>query len=287
MNDEAQMTVKWLQDQFPDLQNIEPLSKGGQKIVLSAHHPSDGEIVLKLVNPGTDTERIKRELIAAKRLSSVRVPTIFDQGIIKTPIGECVWIREQRIDGITVRQKIITGPIEAPYLLKLALDVSETLEAAESISIVHRDVKPDNLILDTTGKIWLIDFGISRHLGLESLTATASMYGQFTWGYAPLEQCQNLKKEIDARADLFALGVTLYECATGINPFREGARDALEILQRVEKGVMPRLNLTFSSATDFSDLVMALTQKQRVHRPPTAKEAHEWITEICEKEGIK
>jgi len=182
---------------------------------------------------------------------------------------------------------LANGPFDIPDLLRLALHVSEALVAAEAVSIVHRDVKPENLIVDGTGSCWLIDFGLARHLGLESLTATANVFGNVTWGYAPLEQCRNLKQEIDARADLFAMGVTLYECATGENPFRDGARDVLEVLQRVERSNLPRLQLSFHSASDFADLVATLTQRRRIHRPQSAREAHEWIKDICDTEGVE
>jgi len=209
-----------------------------------------------------------------------------DQGTVSTPIGDCFWFREQRIHGRTVRERLVTGPFDTPGLLRLALHVSETLVAAEDVNIVHRDVKPENLIIDVTGDCWLIDFGLARHLGLDSLTATVNAFGHVTWGYAPLEQCRNLKQEIDARADLFALGVTLYECATGSNPFRHGARDALEVLRRVENDPFPRLKLSFPSAPDFADLIATLTQRQRVHRPRSAREAHEWIKDICDRERV-
>jgi eukaryotic-like serine/threonine-protein kinase len=190
--------------------------------------------------------------------------------------------------GITVRQRLTTtGPFDSPDLLRLALHVSETLVDAEAVSIVHRDVKPENIILDPNGNFWLIDFGLARHLGLESLTATANVFGHVTWGYAPLEQCRNVKQEIDARADLFSLGVTLYECATGSNPFRHMARNVLEILQRVENDSFPRLQLSSLSTSDFSDLIAALTQRHRIHRPRTAREAWEWIKDICDREGVR
>ena len=287
MNGNAQVTAVWLAGQFPDLRNIHPLSRGGQKQVFSALHPHDGAVVLKLMHPNADIERTRRELIAVAQVQSSRVPRILDQGTVTTPIGDCFWFREQRIQGLTVREHLATGPFGAPRLLRLALHVSETLVAAEAVNIVHRDVKPDNLILDSSGNCWLIDFGLARHLGLESLTATANAFGHVTWGYAPLEQCRNIKQEIDARADLFALGVTLYECATGANPFRDGARSALEVLRRVENGNLPRLQLSFSSASDFSDLIAALTQRQRIHRPQNAREAYDWIKDICDREGLQ
>jgi eukaryotic-like serine/threonine-protein kinase len=281
------LTAAWLAGVFPELQNIQPLSEGGQKQVFSAQHPENGDIVLKLMHPSADIERTMRELVAVARVQSARVPIILDQGTVATPLGDCFWFREQRIHGRTVREVLAVGPLDTPSLLRLALHVSETLVAAEAVGIVHRDVKPENLILDPSGNFWLIDFGLARHLGLDSLTATVNVFGNVTWGYAPLEQCRNIKQEIDSRADLFALGVTLYECATGTNPFRAGARSALEVLQRVEKGHLPRLQLSFPSASDFADLIAALTQRQRVHRPRSASEAHEWIKDICDREQVK
>jgi len=286
MNPKSQVTTDGLAVLFPELQDIQPLSHGGQKLVFSAIHPQNGHVVLKLMHPNADIQRTEREILAVKQVQSARVPKILDHGVVQTQIGPSFWFREQRIHGATVREKLQDGPFDIPTLLRLALQISETLAAAEVVQIVHRDVKPENLILDLKGDFWLIDFGFARHLDLDSLTATANVFGNVTWGYAPLEQCRNIKQEIDARADLFALGVTLYECATGINPFREGARDVLEILQRVEKNSLPRLRLLFRSANEFSDLIAALTQRHRIHRPRTAMEAYEWIKDTCGREGL-
>lgn len=287
MSATQQITAAWLATQFADIQDIAPLASGGQKQVFSAKHAHDGDVVLKLMYPSADIERTKREILAVANVKSNRVPAILGQGTIDTPIGPCFWFRERRIQGLTVRQQIASGPLAVPSLLRLALQVLETLVAAEAVSIVHRDVKPENLIADPTGDYWLIDFGLARHLGLDSLTATANCFGNVTWGYAPLEQCRNIKQDIDARADLFALGVTLYECATGTNPFRAGARDVLEVLKRVETGNLPRLQLSFTSASDFADLVATLTQRQRIHRPQSAQEAYLWISDICAKEHVQ
>jgi serine/threonine-protein kinase len=239
------------------------------------------------MHPSADIERTHRELLAVAQVQSPRVPKILGQGTIQTPLGQCFWFREQRIQGLTVRERLAQGLFDTAPLLRLALHISETLVAAEAVKIVHRDVKPENIIIDPAGNAWLIDFGLARHLGLASLTATANFFGNVTWGYAPLEQCRNIKQDIDARADLFALGVTLYECATGVNPFRAGAADALQILKRVETDMLPRLQLTFPSASDFADLIATLAQRQRVHRPQNAREAHEWIRDICNREHVQ
>ena len=286
MNGQMNVTTTWLASQFSDLTNIQPLSHGGQKLVFSASHSTDGEVVLKLMHPQQDFDRTTRELIAAASVQSARVPEILDQGSIQSPIGDCFWFRERRILGQTVRDILRPGPFNTTRLLRMALHMLETLVAAEQANIVHRDVKPENIILDPAEEFWLIDFGLARHLGLESLTATANAFGQVTWGYAPPEQCRNIKQDIDARADLFALGVTLYECATGTNPFRDGASSVLEVLQRVESEALLPLNLSLAAASDFADLVQTMTQKRRDHRPPSVKDAYDWMRDICAAENI-
>ena len=164
----------------------------------------------------------------------------------------------------------------------------DALESAETVRIVHRDVKPDNIIRDPQGNFWLLDFGIARHLVLPSLTATASPFGKMTLGYAPPEQCRNVKTDIDSRADLFALGVTLHECGTGRNAFFDPPpRDHLDLLRRVERYVMPPLTLPIVQAASFRDLVGAMTQKSRIHRPRTVADALQWLREICAAENTR
>lgn len=286
MNGLNAIDLVWLRQQFPRLSNLNPLSVGGQKLVFAGVHPVDGEVVLKLIHPRQDHEQTRRELLAVSQVNSGRVPPILEVGTISTPVGDCSWFRERRIVGKTVRELLVLGPLSIPDLLRLGLHTLEALLDAEQANIVHRDVKPENIIRDSSGSFWLIDFGIARHLDLDSITATVSAFGKFTVGYAPQEQYRNVKAEIDARCDLFALGVTLYECATGRNPFADGARDAMEQLTRVEMMPLPRLTLTFASAQHFADLVAAMTQKRRDHRPSTVREAYDWMKEICDAEGI-
>jgi eukaryotic-like serine/threonine-protein kinase len=276
----------WLQQQFPDLSNLTPLNSGGQKQVFAADHAIDGSVVLKIIHPHQHIEATRREALAAGQLSTHRVPQVLDAAFLATPLGQCVWFRERRVHGNSVRELIGHGPFSKVPLLKLGLQTLDILVAAERLRIVHRDIKPDNLICDTNGDYWLIDFGLARHLDLTSLTATAAMFGKCTPGYAPPEQFRNRKLEIDVRCDLFGLGVTLYEAATGTNPYTAGARDQSEVLRRVQGPPLPPLCLGFPSAQDFADFVSAVTQPRRDHRPGTAQEAYDWMKAICTAEGI-
>ncbi len=277
------INLPWLAAQFPDLTGLAQLSGGGQKLVLTASHPTDGDVVLKLIHPSQPAEAVTREIQAVLKVNSPRVPRIFETGTLATSVGTLFWVREERIVGPTVRQMLANGPFPAPLLLKLALQMLEILAAAEALRIVHRDVKPENIISNQAQDFWLLDFGIARHLDLPGLTDPAQRWGKMTAGYAPPEQFRNVQQEIDGRSDLFALGVTLYECATASNPFCDGVADPVERLRRTEAVTLPPLNLPIPQAAEFADFVSALVQKRRDHRPRTASEALLWIQEICAK----
>jgi eukaryotic-like serine/threonine-protein kinase len=275
------ITVPWLAAQFTDLASFAPLADGGQKWVFSAQHPTDGDVVLKLIKPSSDGgERVRREILAVQQIRSARVPKVIAAGVLKSPLGEFVWVREQRIAGSSVRQVLQGGAMSIDDVVRLGLHVLEALNDADHARIVHRDVKPDNVMLGSDSSFWLLDFGIARHLDLTSLTATAAMGGVGTLGYAPPEQFRNHKREIDGRADLFALGVTMLECLTGKHPYRDGARDRIEVLRRIESAPLVIPAIPGPNGGKVRDILAALTQRRLDCRPDSIREALSWMTEI-------
>lgn len=274
------MDIPWIVEQFPQLSGLQPLARGGQKVVFSAQHASEGDVVLKLLLRASDEERLEREVLAGQLVECERVPRVFETGELVTPIGNCIWLREERIQGTTLRTRLELGALDFPGVVRLGVQLLSTLAHAESKRIVHRDIKPENMMIDTSGNFWLLDFGLARHLDLESLTATQMPWGMGTLGYSPPEQMRNRKREIDGRSDLFSAGVLLYECATGANPFRAGARDGLEILRRVEQHALPRLQLPPDRDGALADLISVLVQKFPTQRPRTVSEALTWMREI-------
>jgi serine/threonine-protein kinase len=277
----------WLRQQFPDLSSLTPLNPGGQKSVYAGRHPVDGEVVLKIFHPNTEPERALREVRAVQNIRSPRVPRVLDIGLAQSSLGNIIWLREEMVAGVSLRDRLAGGALSPQEVMMLGLHVLEALAAAEAVRIVHRDVKPENTIVATDGSYWLLDFGIARHLDQHSLTATGLAFGLGTAGYAPPEQFRNIKPEIDARSDLFALGVTIYECVEGVNPFRVRARDVAEVLRRIETKPLPPISKRIDSAGQFRDLVIAMTRIQRNHRPASAADALQWMQEICNREGIR
>lgn len=278
--------INWIIQQFPELTNLSPLGHGGQKEVFSAFHPSDGDVVLKLFHINADRERALREVSVDLYLKGALIPKTLEIGTSHSPVGELIWLREERIKGESLRNVLSRSLLSNQQLLCLGKNVLETLTIAEKEQIVHRDVKPDNVIFANNGFFWLIDFGFARHLNLDSLTATALPFGVGTPGYAPPEQFRNLKDNIDSRADLFGLGVTLYESTEGTNPLREGARSNLEMLHRTETQPLPRIARQVDKKNEFADLIFSMTRIQRDHRPLSVEEALIWMREICSFEGL-
>lgn len=255
------------------LSNIEPLARGGQKEVYHAIHTDFGRVAYKVIKSGSDIfERTKREIRAVSLLDHPNIPKIYDHNCDQNN-GD-LFIVEEFIEGKTLRKILSDGKRfvinEITEFLDVMLDIAVL---AESKSLVHRDIKPENIMIDADNKIWLLDFGIARHLDLESLTQTDEPFGLFTLGYASSEQFRNFKKEIDIRADLFSIGVVVHEMLTGLNFYRKDTNDPLMILKRIEKFSLPPLRIEGDVQFQLSTFIRMIGDYRRTRRPRNAKEA--------------
>ncbi len=279
-SNDSMIDPSWLQKTFPDLSAFSRLGKGGQKEVFAAEHKTEGAVVVKIFHVGADRERALREVRVSLDLAGAKIPQTFDTGTAPSPTGEVLWIREQLVSGVNLRERLQDGPLDDEEVISACRDLLEVLAAAEEINVVHRDVKPENIIVADDSTFWLIDFGLGRHLDLTSITATGLLYGVGTPGYAPPEQFRNRKHDIDGRADLFGLGVTLFEAIEGANPLRAGARDRLEILRRTETTSLPRISRDIQGADGIADLLHTMTRARLSHRPESVGYALDWLREI-------
>ena len=196
--------------------------------------------------------------------------------------GNEVWyLIEERVKGLSLRSVLEqVGRLEFPQAIKLLGFLLQSAALFEQKRLVHRDIKPENIMVNDDGEFFILDFGIARALDHTSLTATEAHFGPATIGYAAPEQFRNMKKQIDARADLFSIGVVFYECLTGINPFVVGASNRLDVIKRSEKLQVQKLEIEQDSSGELAGFIDTLIQKWPSRRPRTAAEAWSWFQKI-------
>lgn len=268
---------------LPNATEIFEIKTGGQKTVFRARDNDYGTVVVKIMLPDGAGDRLNREIDIVSSNDFPNVPKIYNHGTFDIDENQCVFIIEQYIEGFDLRGLLNkNGRLTIEETIGLIEGLLETVTALEMCGVVHRDIKPENILCSTDGKYWLLDFGIARDLRQLSLTDTAAHFGPHTAGYAAPEQFRNMKKKIDARADLFSIGVVAYEALTGNHPFAAGARDYLDILRRTETFHVSPLVIKDDTNGELSKFIHLLMEKYPSRRPPSAKMAKNWFDRIAE-----
>ena len=205
---------------LPHLEVLEELGRGGMGVVYLARQPSlDRLVALKLLprELGQDpafSERFSREARALARLDHPNVVTIHDSG---TAGGYSYFLMEY-VDGSTLRDLMQADALTPGEALELLPQICAGLQFAHEQGLVHRDLKPENLLVTDDGRVKIADFGLAKLLGPERAGATLTLTHQVmgTPHYMAPEQIRG--GEVDRRADVYALGVVLYELLTGELP---------------------------------------------------------------------
>lgn len=196
------------------------IGRGGMGSVYRVFDTEDNlEMALKILNKesaaeGDGAERFKREIEILAKLKHPAVPKVFGWGVIdKEMYFVCEYIDGQDLKTIITEK----GPWKPNDAAELVAKVADVLAIAHSKGIVHRDVKPHNIMIDSTGAVKLLDFGVARSkgAGMETLTKTGMIVG--TPEYMSPEQFGTNK--VDERSDIYSLGVVLFELLTGHTPF--------------------------------------------------------------------
>ena len=248
-----------------------PLGSGGMAEVFLAHDEVlDRDVAVKVLRSqyaGDEEfyERFRREATSAAGLSHPNIVQVYDRGEVDD--GTC-YIAMEYVSGGTLKERLDErGPMEPERALAVAGQVAEALWAAHERGVIHRDIKPHNILVTDMGHLKVTDFGIARAASAATISATNAVFG--TAGYLSPEQA--LGEPATPRSDLYSLGIVLYELLTGVVPYRADNPVAVCMKHVTEPLTPPRgLDPTIPEAVDA--LVVKMLAKDPADRPASASE---------------
>ena len=219
-------------------------------------------LLAQFTNDAEFLRRFEQEARHAASLSHPNVVGVFDVG----QDGSAHYIVMELVDGQTLKEAIqASGPLPIPEAIRIAIEVCAALTAAHARGLVHRDIKPQNILLTVDGTVKVADFGIARRTAAAALTQTGTVLGSVH--YLSPEQARG--QEAGPRADLYALGVTLFEMLTGRLPF-DAENPIAVAMQHVQNA--PPLPRQFNRAIPpaLETIVLRLMAKNPAERLPDA-----------------
>ena len=193
---------------------------GGQGAVFRARDAVGGpDLALKILFTDQVEERAQREVEAMQALKGKSKYLVDYRGHGKCTLRgqECAWIATTFIEGESLATALSRGPLSEEWVATIAVHLCEAIRLLWSSGgrVVHRDIKPDNIMIDAAGNTVLIDLGVARHVDRSPLTTTGKTWG--TEGYLSPEQVQGIRA-LTCRSDVFALAIVLQQCLLGRHP---------------------------------------------------------------------
>ena len=243
-----------------------PLGRGGMAVVVRAHDPVlDRDVALKVLPPEllhdpTFADRFRQEARVAARLEHPHILPIHAYGIEQ---GR-PWMAMRLVAGGSLADRLRLGPLAPAAAATVLAEVASALDYAHAHGVVHRDVKPANVLLDDAGHAYLADFGIAR-LAEGSAVVTATGVVQGTPAYMAPEQA--LGSRVDGRADVYALGIVAFECLTGRQPYT-GSTPLAILMKHVSEPVPEPL--AAEVAAPLTPVLRRCLAKDPAERWPTA-----------------
>ena len=247
---------------------LQLLGEGGMGAVYKARDAAvDRLVAIKIIRPDLASRpdilaRFKQELVLARQVTHKNVIRIFD-------LGEADGLKFITMDFIqgrdlksVLREK---GKLSTTEATSIVAQICRALDAAHSEGVVHRDLKPQNIMIDAKGRVTVMDFGIARSMEMTGMTQTGSLVG--TPEYMSPEQAKG--EDIDTRSDLFTLGIIFYELLTGETPFYAETAYAT-LLKRTQERARDPVELDPAIPPQISAVVMKCLETDRDNRYASA-----------------
>jgi len=254
----------------------ETLGYGGMSEVHHGHDVRLGrEVAIKILRADLARdpqfqERFRREAQNAAALNHPAIVAVYDTGEANTEFGPLPYIVMEYVEGRTLRDIVKTeGPMSQKRAMEVMADVCAALDFSHRHGIVHRDVKPANVMITKNGAVKVMDFGIARamHDGQSAMTQTAAVIG--TAQYLSPEQARG--ESVDARSDVYAAGCVLYELITGEPPFT-GDSPVAVAYQHVREDPNPPSSVNPAVAPELDAVVLKALAKGPANRYQSAAE---------------
>lgn len=242
------------------------LGRGGMGVVYRAHDEGlRREVAVKVLPDAGNEERRQRFLREARSAAALTHPNI----VVVYQVGEeqgRVYIAMELVPGESLRQRLARGPLDVPTALDFATQMARGLAAAHDKGLVHRDLKPDNVMITPDGIVKLLDFGLAKHAGntdarpalkaafAKTETVVTSDDGRVMGTPEYMSPEQATGQTLDARSDVFSFGVVLYEMLAGVRPF--GGTTTGAVLMAVVGSPAPPLRARVPAASEATAAVI-------------------------------
>jgi serine/threonine protein kinase/CheY-like chemotaxis protein len=255
---------------------LRELGSGGMGTVYQAKHMGYGvEVALKVLKPELAAERknilrFLREVRIAAQMNHPNIVQVFDVGLS----GDCYYYAMENLPLRSLFQRVRDeGPLEEPGVLKLGLQLASALKYMHDLGYMHRDVKPDNVLLVSDDRAKLIDFGLACSADDQRLTQEGTFIG--TPGYVAPENVQEYRAP-DPATDIYSLGATLYFASAGKSPFHDKKGATQRLTAQIREFPRPLHEADPRISQELSDVIMKMLE-------PDPADRYAFIEEVCDE----
>lgn len=224
------------------------------------------------------SEKFKREATSIANLSDTNIVNILDVGTQE----DMDYIVMEYVNGKTLKEFInYNGKLSYTTAIKIALQIAKALDCAHKNNIIHRDIKPQNILLNETGEVKVTDFGIAKSTDSQTITNTTSIIGSAH--YLSPEQAKGTY--IDFRTDIYSFGIVLYEMVTGRLPF-EGESPVTVALKHLQEEPIPPKNINSAIPDSLNKFILKAIEKEPIKRYQSSKEMIQDLQKIQENPDV-